>query len=444
MADEGDCASGDCMALAAATEAVAAGWVLELSCCCLCRHFVEGRAAEFGRWRAVAQAVINGFSKIATHQKKMVYLCQLLIRIAKGKKLECNFEEDPKISPLESALSYWTLLEREESRFDKLHEDIRRLIQIQQSIWKTDILRRLLKLLKGYLRTQNQIRGKLATIIKNKDPYIPLLQSFNYDLLISKVKSYVERFMKENEQNFLLQPWTLEEDKKLKLGVREFGVGNWAKILVHGDFNNRTSVMLKDRWRTLSKIKVSSTVAALKHETDDQEEDAARRFLSLPYSEVVMKAGTEEENRQQDTAESYFNYCNSGENNEGSEWDRCPDKAKREYRVHVRSPGPGESGIPGSRPSPPEQDTSKKILQLFNTWVRIIFGCLPKEQIHVRSLQEGTSSPCSLGRQSTERTVIRKLFLKNCKEIYFKTLGHRFGSPQTSAEPSIYKVPGIP
>lgn len=55
MAAEGDCASGDRMALAAATEAVAAGWVLELSCCCLCQHFVEGRAAEFGRWRAVAQ-----------------------------------------------------------------------------------------------------------------------------------------------------------------------------------------------------------------------------------------------------------------------------------------------------------------------------------------------------------------------------------------------------
>ncbi|XP_032037032.1 telomeric repeat-binding factor 1 [Aythya fuligula] len=354
MAAEGDCASGDRVALAAAVEAVAAGWVLELSCCCLCRHFVEGRAAEFRRWRAVAQAVINGFSKIATHQKKMVYLCQLLIRIANGKKLECNFEEDPRISPLESALSYWTLLEREESKFDKLHEDIRRLIQIQVVAVHME---------KGYFKeaaevlermftdseSDKPLRVKLATIIKSKDPYIPLLQSFNYNLLISKVKSYVEHFMKENEKNFLLQaamaqveskgleavvlqnitvkaseeeendlettqrfteeqpsttnqlpedaaksrrrsmgkfrahsvlqslnslqnveevvdsrssgrrrqPWTLEEDKKLKSGVRKFGVGNWAKILVHGDFNNRTSVMLKDRWRTLCKIKSS-------------------------------------------------------------------------------------------------------------------------------------------------------------------------------------------
>ncbi|NXS19898.1 TERF1 factor, partial [Mystacornis crossleyi] len=191
------------------------------------------------------------------------------------------------------------------------------------------------------------LRVKLATIIKAKDPYVPLLQSFSYSLLISQIKSYIELFMKENEASFLIQEatkqvaskglgaaawqnrhveinendksnletkqrfvlsiillrdvlgqmqnccldvdsllfwmcincllglnnmqnvgkngvplassrkrqrWTHQEDLELKAGIREFGVGNWAKILVHGNFNNRTSVMLKDRWRTLSRI----------------------------------------------------------------------------------------------------------------------------------------------------------------------------------------------
>ncbi|NWH23600.1 TERF1 factor, partial [Grus americana] len=333
-------------------EAVAADWILDFACYCLCRHFVEECTAEFRRWRGVAQALINGLSKIPTHQKKPVYLCQLLIRIANGKKLECHFENDQRISPLESALSFWTLLEREEIKLEKLHEDIRCLIQIQtvavhmeNGYFKeaAEVLERLFT----DSESNKPLRMKLATIIKSKDPYVPLLENFNYNLLISKIKSYVELFMKENETNFLIQAaikqveskglgatalqnkavnvdendesnletkqrfvfsivlskhvpqiqncclnvdsllvwmyincllglnnlqnvekhgdalasgrrrqrWTSKEDLELKSGIREFGVGNWAKILVHGDFNNRTSVMLKDRWRTLCRLK---------------------------------------------------------------------------------------------------------------------------------------------------------------------------------------------
>ncbi|NXE86935.1 TERF1 factor, partial [Menura novaehollandiae] len=333
-------------------EAVAAEWMLEFACSCLCRHFAEKSGAEFRRWRDVAQALINGFSQIPPHQKKTVYLCQLLIRIAEGKSLGIKFENDHRISPLESALSFWTLLEREEIKLEKLHEDIRLLIQIQivavhmeNSYFKeaAEVLERLFT----DSESDKPLRVKLATIIKNKDPYVPLLQSFSYSLLISKIKTYTKIFMKENETNFLIQEatkqvkskglgatafqnksvevhkndksdletkqrfvlhiillrdvlgqmqnccldvdsllfwmyincllglnnmqnvgknevalacnrrrqrWTCKEDSELKSGVRQFGVGNWAKILVHGDFNNRTSVMLKDRWRTLCRI----------------------------------------------------------------------------------------------------------------------------------------------------------------------------------------------
>ncbi|NXG74583.1 TERF1 factor, partial [Baryphthengus martii] len=332
-------------------EAVAADWILEFASYCLCRHFREGCTKEFQRWKDVAQALINSLSKIPPHLKKTVYLCQLLIRIEKGKNLECRFENDQRISPLESALSFWALLEREEIKLEKLHEDIRRLIQIQiVAVYMEN----------GYFKEAAQVferlftdsesdkplRVKLATVIKGKDPYVPLLQSFSYNLLIKKTKSYIELFMKENESNFLIQAatkqveskglgtaalqnatvkvddsdkrnletkqrfvlsfvmlsdvlgcktatfnvgsslvwmyincllglnslqnvekngdasvcrrrkqrWTHKEDMQLKSGIKEFGVGNWAKILVHGDFNNRTSVMLKDRWRTLCRI----------------------------------------------------------------------------------------------------------------------------------------------------------------------------------------------
>ncbi|OWK55533.1 Telomeric repeat-binding factor 1 [Lonchura striata] len=257
-------------------EAVATEWMLEFACSSLCRHFAEQSGPQFWRWRDVAQ-VENDV---------------------------CGEEDCMCVVGLTSAI---VAVHMENRYFKEAAEVLERLFTDSES--------------------DKPLRVKLATIIKTKDPYVPLLQSFSYSLLIRKIKSYIELFMKENETNFLRQEatkhvtskglratlqnrpvevnendkndletkqsvhsafkimyilvrclndlqnvgkngvslacsrkrqlWTHKEDLELKSGVRQFGVGNWAKILAHGNFNNRTSVMLKDRWRTLSKIKQS-------------------------------------------------------------------------------------------------------------------------------------------------------------------------------------------
>ncbi|KFU85792.1 Telomeric repeat-binding factor 2, partial [Chaetura pelagica] len=52
----------------------------------------------------------------------------------------------------------------------------------------------------------------------------------------------------------LLQKWTVQESEWIKEGVKKFGEGRWKSICLKYPFQNRTPVMIKDRWRTMKKL----------------------------------------------------------------------------------------------------------------------------------------------------------------------------------------------
>uniref|UniRef100_A0A2I3HWS6 Telomeric repeat-binding factor n=1 Tax=Nomascus leucogenys TaxID=61853 RepID=A0A2I3HWS6_NOMLE len=338
--------------LVAEAEAVAAGWMLDFLCLSLCRAFRDGRSEDFRRTRNSAEAIIHGLSSLTAYQLRTIYICQFLTRIAAGKTLDAQFENDERITPLESALMIWGSIEKEH---DKLHEEIQNLIKIQP------------------------FKSKLLMIISQKDTFHSFFQHFSYNHMMEKIKSYVNYVLNEKSSTFLMkaaakvveskrtrtitsqdkpngndvemeteanldtrksvsdkqsavtessegtvsllrshknlflsklqhgtqqrdlnkkerrvgtlqstkkkkesrratesripvsksqpvtpekhrarkrQAWLWEEDKNLRSGVRKYGEGNWSKILLHYKFNNRTSVMLKDRWRTMKKLKL--------------------------------------------------------------------------------------------------------------------------------------------------------------------------------------------
>ncbi|XP_074929851.1 telomeric repeat-binding factor 2 isoform X2 [Chelonoidis abingdonii] len=50
------------------------------------------------------------------------------------------------------------------------------------------------------------------------------------------------------------QRWTVQESEWIREGVKKFGEGNWKIICQKFPFENRTTVMIKDRWRTMKKL----------------------------------------------------------------------------------------------------------------------------------------------------------------------------------------------
>ncbi|XP_077648333.1 telomeric repeat-binding factor 1-like [Urocitellus parryii] len=179
--------------------------------------------------RDSAEAIIHGLSSLTTSQLKTVDICPFLTRIAAGKSLDAPFENDERITPLESALMIWASIEKEH---DKLHEEMENLIKIQA----------------------------IAVCMENgsfkeaKEVFERIFGFYNH--MMKKIKSYVNYVLNEKSSTFLMKAWLWEEDKNLRSGVRKYGEGNWSKILSHYKFNNRTSVMLKDRWRTMKKLKL--------------------------------------------------------------------------------------------------------------------------------------------------------------------------------------------
>nr|XP_020144450.1 telomeric repeat-binding factor 1 isoform X3 [Microcebus murinus] len=322
---------GEEAGLMAEAEAVAAGWMLDFLCLSLCRAFRDGRSEDFHRTRDSAEAIIHGLSSLTAYQLRTVYICQFLTRIAAGKTLDAQFESDERITPLESALMIWDLIEKER---DKLHEEIQNLIKIQaiavcmeNGNFKEaeEVFERIFGDPNSYtaaakvveskrtrtvtsqdkpngndteieteanLYTRKSVSDKQSAVTESSEGTVSLLRSHK-NLFLSKLKHgsqqqdlnkkeervgtlQRERTIKERRASERMrkhvsksqavspekqrsrkkQAWLWEEDKNLRSGVRKYGEGNWTKILLHYKFNNRTSVMLKDRWRTMKKLKL--------------------------------------------------------------------------------------------------------------------------------------------------------------------------------------------
>jgi hypothetical protein len=66
------------------------------------------------------------------------------------------------------------------------------------------------------------------------------------------------RAYKKTAKDRKRRPWTGEETRDLLLGVERYGAGHWKEILSDPEFNfdNRTNLDLKDRYRTVARREI--------------------------------------------------------------------------------------------------------------------------------------------------------------------------------------------
>ncbi|XP_077348998.1 telomeric repeat-binding factor 1 isoform X2 [Lithobates pipiens] len=358
---------------------VATGWVFDYMFSCLCHYFMAGgreEEEEFQRTCKAMEVLLEAMPTLDSEKMKAVSIAQFLTRVQQGKQLDCQFEAEEKLTPLETAATVFYQFEEEEETLKNLQEEIKTLLKVQAVAvcmekgkfkMASEVLDRQFDESEG----SKYLRMKLDMVIGKKDPYHEFLENFAYSKMLLKIKSYlrlllarrppvfliqaatkvveakakskydtrtdenqkhkisesseeeadkpveeelqavdktterpqrrlfslglgtpwhpdkpvlISRMLQkpnlqkestENQENILptkpgkpsgsgtnrkKQPWTWKEDDALKKGVKKYGVGNWHKILASYEFNNRTGVMLKDRWRTMKKLNMVDDV----------------------------------------------------------------------------------------------------------------------------------------------------------------------------------------
>ncbi|XP_073487898.1 telomeric repeat-binding factor 1 isoform X2 [Aquarana catesbeiana] len=382
---------------------VATGWVFDYMFSCLCHYFMAGdrEEEEFQRTCKAMEVLLEAMPTLDSEKMKAVSIAQFLTRVQQGKQLDCQFEAEEKLTPLETAATVFYQFEEEEETLKNLQEEIKTLLKVQAVAvcmekgkfkMASEVLDRQFDESEG----SKYLRMKLDMVIGKKDPYHEFLENFTYSKMLMKIKSYIRLLLArrppvfliqaatkvveakakskydtrtdenqehnisesvemgdgnsssegecmhqqkysvdlqdyeveadkpveeelqtldkterpqrrlfslglgtpwhpdkpvllsrmlqkpnlqkestENQENILptrhgkpsgsgtnrkKQPWTWKEDDILKKGVKKYGVGNWHKILASYEFNNRTGVMLKDRWRTMKKLNMVDEV----------------------------------------------------------------------------------------------------------------------------------------------------------------------------------------
>ncbi|XP_070539737.1 telomeric repeat-binding factor 2-like isoform X3 [Ptychodera flava] len=104
------------------------------------------------------------------------------------------------------------------------------------------------------LGDRNEIRGEVVTWsdsdsdVPTPPRRIPSLPKFN------KVDPcQTSHSGRKHSSHQHRRPWSQEEIYNLKQGVKRHGTGNWRTILNTYEFNNRTNVNLKDKWRVMER-----------------------------------------------------------------------------------------------------------------------------------------------------------------------------------------------
>ncbi|XP_043842864.1 telomeric repeat-binding factor 2 isoform X3 [Dromiciops gliroides] len=182
-------------------------WVLKFYFHEALRAFRSGRYGDFRQIRDIMQALlVRPLGKEHTISR-LLRIMQCLSRIEEGENLDCSFDMEAELTPLESAINVLETIKTEFTLTEAVVESSRKLVKEAAVIIciKTKNLKRLQNFEKHMSKdpTTQKLRNDLLGIIRERNVTHPVIQNFSYEVFQQKMLRFLESHMDDAEPYLL-------------------------------------------------------------------------------------------------------------------------------------------------------------------------------------------------------------------------------------------------
>ncbi|NWZ70144.1 TERF2 factor, partial [Acrocephalus arundinaceus] len=211
------------------------GWVLQFYFHRAIEAYRSGRNRDFRQFRDIMQALLVRPLDREPEMAQMLRIMQLLSRVEEGENLDCTFDKESELTPLESAMLVLDFIHEEFSVADRTMEAVQKMVKeaavvvcIRNKEFEkaSDIIKKHM----GKEPRNQKKRNEWLAVIREKNPSHPKVKNFSYEDFQQSIFEFLKGYVDDSEPALLtLLKKTLNSEHadkgKSSLGTSEFADG---------------------------------------------------------------------------------------------------------------------------------------------------------------------------------------------------------------------------
>ncbi|XP_053843444.1 telomeric repeat-binding factor 2 isoform X3 [Vidua macroura] len=184
------------------------GWVLQFYFHRAIEAYRSGRNRDFRQFRDIMQALLVRPLDREPDMTQMLRIMQLLSRVEEGENLDCTFDKESELTPLESAMLVLDFIHEEFSVADRTMEAVQKMVKeaavvvcIRNKEFEkaSDIVKKHM----GKEPRNQKKRNEWLAVIREKNPSHPKIKNFSYEDFQQSIFEFLKGYMDDSEPALL-------------------------------------------------------------------------------------------------------------------------------------------------------------------------------------------------------------------------------------------------